>query len=137
MYFHYLCVSSSLLIKLSQPRANGEYYHLSAEDAFESAVHCVHDQLRLKLLWREYLTHLRLQALDNPTVHNFKVGDVFFCACAHLLIETFISQVFSDCVERCIEAVKYQGTFPYHLIGQPSEYRDYAFHNEVQSIQKV
>eukprot|EP00731_Ephydatia_muelleri_P018479 Em0011g519a len=103
-----------LLIKLSQPHASREHYHSSAEDAFESAVHSVHDELRLKLLWREYLTHLRLQALDNPTVHNFKV--------------------FAGCVERCIEAVKYQGTFSYPLIGQPSEYRDYAFHNEVLGL---
>ena len=42
--------------------------------------------------------------------------------------------MFSDCVERCIEAITFQGAFPYRLAGQPSEFSDYSFHNEVQCI---
>ena len=66
-------VSSSLLVELTQDEVSGECFHSSVEDAFESAVHSVHDWDGTRTLWLKYLAYLRGKCLKTWISRDFKV----------------------------------------------------------------
>ena len=67
-------IPSSLLVQLSHHTLRGNYHHSDPEDAFESAIHSVNRPSDLQIVWLEYLSYLRENALKSKSSHNaFKV----------------------------------------------------------------
>ena len=87
--------SPSLLVELTLPSIHGGFHPTSVSDAFESALLSVRDKEGVRVLWREYLTYLRSQAVDEG-VHSFKVGTGQYLLTSKFLLRNYESSVFSS-----------------------------------------
>ena len=102
--------SSSLLVELTAHSSlSGEFYHQTAVDAYESAVHSLLDRDSTIAVWKEYLSHLR--SISSNSTES-------------------LSQHFS-CTRRCLQAVEFSLINSHAESGQQDHYEDYTFHNEV------
>ena len=106
------CFLSSLLVQLSHHNLRGHYHHSGPEEAFESAVHSVNRPSHLRIVWLEYLAYLRGNVVKR------KNSQTAF-------------QAFSDCVYRCLVVMDTKRAPPTLLPGQPTNYHDYSFQEQV------
>jgi hypothetical protein len=108
----HLWVAYCLLVQLSHHTLRGNYHHSDPEDAFESAIHSVNRPSDLQIVWLEYLSYLRENALKSKSSHNaFKA--------------------FSDCVYRCLVVMDSKQTTPTWLPEQPLHNHDFSFQDQV------
>ncbi|XP_067021110.1 zinc finger C3H1 domain-containing protein-like isoform X4 [Acropora muricata] len=108
----YLWLSYCLLLEISPPCPT-VWDNVSAESAFETAVHSPLDRQDVQTLWTEYLLYQRskfMQREKSLTPHQ---------------------QHMSELVNRCLMSVSTSSSFPF---SSSAVWQDYRFHNQVISV---
>lgn len=101
----------SLLLEISPPCPT-VWDNVSAESAFETAVHSPLDRQDVQTLWTEYLLYQRskfMQREKSFTPHQ---------------------QHMSELVNRCLMSVSTSSSFPF---SSSAVWQDYRFHNQVKN----
>ncbi|XP_068711250.1 zinc finger C3H1 domain-containing protein-like isoform X2 [Montipora foliosa] len=108
----YLWLSYCLLLEIAPPSPTA-WENLSAESAFETAVHSPLDRQDVHTLWTEYLFYQRSKFLlrkRSLSVHQ---------------------QPMSELVNRCLMSVSTSSSLPH---SSSAVWQDYRFHNQVMNI---
>ncbi|KAL9984828.1 hypothetical protein ACROYT_G007164 [Oculina patagonica] len=101
----FLWLSYCLLLEISPP-ATSTWDNLTAESAFETAVHSALDRQDVQTLWTEYLFYQKSKAAEDK-------------------------QSMDELVDRCLISVSTHSSLPH---SSSAVWQDYRFHNQILSI---